>query len=117
MKKIIILTLALTNTVLFAKENASLERPEKGQGESGMAQRVMANCSAPKASKELWLNNVRTIVYSGGDMWWDLNGNNQAYYYIPAVQNRNTGVSSSFAGSAWIGGLDAGCQLKVAAIT
>jgi len=42
---------------------------------------VMASCAAPKASKELWVNNVRTIVYSGGDMWWDMNGNGNAYYY------------------------------------
>ena len=101
---------------LFAYEKVGSERVSSStSGSAGM--RVLSNCSSPKASKELWLNNVRTIIYSGGDMWWDLNGNNNAYYYIPAVSNRNIGVSSSFAGSIWLGGLDAGGQLKVAAMT
>lgn len=85
--------------------------------QSTLGQKVMANCAAPKASKELWVNNVRTIIYSGGDMWWDLFGNTNAYYYVPAVTNRNTGVSSSFAGSIWLGGLDNSGQLKIAAMT
>lgn len=105
-----------TSASLFAHEKVGSERiSSASSGSAGM--RVLANCSSPKASKELWLNNVRTIIYSGGDMWWDLNGNNNAYYYIPAVSNRNVGVSSSFAGSIWLGGLDAGGQLKVAAMT
>lgn len=116
MKKILLLLAStLAFTMLQAKEKAASEKQAAATG--NMGQRVLGNCSAPKASKELWANNVRTIIYSGGDMWWDLFGNNNAYYYVPAVQNRNTGVSSSFAGSIWLGGLDAGGQLKVAAMT
>ncbi len=115
MKKVIIVLLALTNVSLFGREKAQAERESSNSG--GMAQRVMANCASPKASREFWLNNVRTIIFTGGDMWWDRDGNTQAYYYIPAVQNRNVGVSSAFAGSIWLGGLDAGGQLKVAAMT
>lgn len=113
MKKVILVLAVLSGLTLNAKEKAAPEN----KSSSSFGFRVMANCSSPKASKELWFNNVRTIIYSGGDMWWDLNGNNNAYYYIPAVQNRNTGVSSSFAGSIWLGGLDASGQLKVAAMT
>jgi hypothetical protein len=116
MKKLIIIFAAiLVSQQVDAKEKAASEKPSGSNG--NVAQRVLANCSAPKASKELWMNNVRTIIFSGGDMWWDLLGNNNAYYIIPAVQNRNTGISSSFAGSIWLGGLDAGGQLKVAAMT
>lgn len=113
MKKSLILIAALGSLTTYAREKAASERPASGS----YGHRVLANCAAPKASKEMWLNNVRTIIYSGGDMWWDLNGNNNAYYYIPAVQNRANGVSSTFAGSIWLGGLDAGGQLKVAAMT
>ncbi|MCC6370916.1 MAG: hypothetical protein IT236_07930, partial [Bacteroidia bacterium] len=113
MKKTIILLAALSSLTVTGREKAASEK----QSNSGAGHRVMASCSAPKASRELWYNNVRTIIYSGGDMWWDLNGNNSAYYYIPAVQNRNSGVSSSFAGSIWLGGMDAGGQLKIAAMT
>jgi hypothetical protein len=115
MKKIIIILAALSSTTLFGREKAQTEKPTGSI--SGMGHRVMANCTAPNASKELWLNNVRTIIFSGGDMWWDRKGNGQAYYYVPAVSNRASGVSSCFAGSIWLGGLDAGGQLKIAAMT
>src|SRR6185369_17966281 len=117
MKKTVIILAVLSNLALFGREKAAYERRAAANSSSGMGQKIMENCAAPKSSKELWYNNVRTIVYSGGDMWWDLNGNNNAYYYVPAVQNRNSGVSSSFAGSIWLGGLDVGGQLKVAAMT
>jgi len=115
MKKVIIILAALSGTALFGREKAAAERPAGTS--SGGGERVMANCAAPNASQELKLNNVRTIIFSGGDMWWDRNGNGNAFYYIPNVTNRNTGVSSSFAGSIWLGGLDAGGQLKIAAMT
>ncbi|WP_317899969.1 hypothetical protein [Aurantibacillus circumpalustris] len=115
MKKIIIILAAVSTTALFGREKVASERPSGSS--SGGGNRVMANCAAPNASQELRFNNVRTIIFSGGDMWWDRNGNGNAFYYIPSVANRNTGVSSSFAGSIWLGGLDAGGQLKIAAMT
>lgn len=115
MKKIIIILVALSGTTLFGREKANTaERPA---GSSGAGNKVMANCAAPNASQELRLNNVRTIIFSGGDMWWDRTGTGNAFYYVPFANNRITGVSSSFAGSIWLGGLDAGGQLKIAAMT
>ncbi len=116
MKKVIITLAILSGTTLFGREKAAAERPNVSSSGSA-SQRIMASCAAPNASQELRYNNVRTIIFSGGDMWWDRNGNGNAFYYIPAVENRATGVSSSFAGSIWLGGLDAGGQLKVAAMT
>jgi hypothetical protein len=116
MKRIsLIIISALFALPVSAREKAAGE--QKSSGASNLGGKIMANCAAPKASRELWVNNVRTIIYSGGDMWWDLNGNSNAYYYVPAVSNRNVGVSSCFGGSIWLGGLDAGGQLKVAAMT
>ena len=43
-------------------------------------------------------------------MWWNLS---DAQYEIP----KGGGINSLFAGSLWIGGVDAGGQLKVAAMT
>lgn len=73
--------------------------------------RVSSDCLPPSASKQLDINNVRTIVYNGGDMWWDLVGN--PVYEIPKGSKRH----SLFAGSLWIGGLDQAGQLRVAAQT
>jgi hypothetical protein len=115
MKKIIIILVA----ALASLNMAAREAPSNGNRvKSGsLGEKVMAGCNAPRGSKELWVNNVRTIIYTGGDMWWDLFGNQSAYYFIPATTNKATGVSSSFGGSIWLGGLDDAGQLKIAAMT
>ncbi|MFO0478099.1 MAG: hypothetical protein ACK50L_04870 [Bacteroidota bacterium] len=79
--------------------------------------KVLAGCTPAQSSAELAVNNVRTIIYSGSDMWWDLFGGGGAYYVIPKVQERAKWVNSTFAGNVWFGGLDVGGQLKVAAQT
>lgn len=121
MKKIIIILAIMTTAAqVSGREKVGAEEKSvkaSGTTVSGAGQRIMADCAAPKASKELWVNNVRTIIYTGGDMWWDLNGNGNAYYYVPAVENRNNGASSLFAGSIWLGGVDVSGQLKIAAMT
>lgn len=80
-------------------------------------ERVMAGCSPAQSSAELSVNNVRTIIFSGSDMWWDLFGGGNAWYLVPKVEDRSKGASSNFAGNVWFGGLDLGGQLKIAAQT
>src|SRR5262245_15267006 len=102
MKKILISLFALSAFSTYAREKQTGSNSETQEVSAGsLSSRVMASCASPKASREFWFNNVRTIIYTGGDMWWDLNGNNNAYYYVPAVQNRANGISSHFAGSIW----------------
>ncbi|GIV27684.1 MAG: hypothetical protein KatS3mg027_1498 [Bacteroidia bacterium] len=79
--------------------------------------KVSAQCVGANGSKELWVNNVRAIIFTAGDMWWDLFGSSSAYYIVPAQKDRSKAPSSLFAGSIWIGGYDAGGQLRVAAMT
>lgn len=71
---------------------------------------VLAGCSATTAQKDLDINNVRARVLVGGDMWWDLVN---AQYEIP----KGSAKTSLYAGALWIGGIDAGGQIKVAAQT
>ncbi len=71
--------------------------------------RATENCEPGKTSTELNTNNVRALIHTGGDMWWDLQDN--AYYIVPADGN----TSALFAGAIWVGGLDASGQLKLAA--
>ncbi len=78
--------------------------------------RTMADgCKAPTAQVDLDINNVRTTIMNGGDMWWNLIS---AKYEIPKITDPN-GIRkhSIFAGSLWIGGVDAGNNLKLAAMT
>jgi len=70
---------------------------------------VNAACSEATVQSDLTVNNVRCRILMG-DMWWDLKN---GAYEIP----KGGGVMSIFAGSLWIGGIDVGGQLKVAAQT
>lgn len=112
----------LTAIILIAFVSASA-REKQGTEALGDAQKasagakVMSACKAARASHELWVNNVRTIIYTGGDMWWDLFGNGNAFYGVPGSNDRSVMPNSNFGGSIWVGGLDGGGQLKVAAMT
>lgn len=71
---------------------------------------IEAGCVPASARVDIDINNVRATLLTGGDMWWDLIS---AQYEIP----KGSRIKSIFAGSLWIGGIDAGNQLKVAAMT
>ncbi len=73
-------------------------------------QGISAGCVPATGSTELDLNNVRALIQTGGDMWWDLQGT--AQYEIP----KGSGKTALFAGSIWIGGTDVNGQLKLAAL-
>ena len=89
----------------FAKENGSGKKPQKVEARTADA------CVPATSSVQLDINNVRTLLHNGGDMWWDLVGNPR--YEVPKGSNRH----SSFAASLWIGGFDQSGQLRVAAQT
>ncbi len=72
-----------------------------------------AGCEPGKTSTELYINNVRTLIHTGGDMWWDLQG--APVYEVPATESGN-GPNALFCGGIWMGGLDANGQLKLAAV-
>jgi len=80
-------------------------------------ERVMTGCSPAQSSAELAVNNVRTLIFAGSDMWWDLFGGGNARYGVPRVSDWSKAASSNFAGNVWFGGIDAGRQLKIAAQT
>lgn len=92
----------------------SVARPNVGinGGRIASPTNVQASgCLPATAQIDLDLNNIRLRILGGGDMWWDLIG--QPRYEIP----KNSRKHSLFAASVWIGGIDAGGQLKVAAMT
>lgn len=60
--------------------------------------------------KFLDANSVKTTILNRGDMHWDLAA---ASYEVP----KNSGASSVFASGLWIGGLDAGGNIHLSAMT
>lgn len=92
---------------MMAKENIT-----SGQKVAGPdpLQVLSFDCTPATAQAILELNNVRTTILGGGDMWWNLT---DAQYEIPNGSNKH----SLYAGALWIGGMDDENQLKVAAMT
>ena len=68
-----------------------------------------AACGPGKTSTEISLNNVRALIHTGGDMWWDFK---VARYEIP----KNSGKTALWVGGIWIGGTDVNGQLKLSAV-
>lgn len=67
-------------------------------------------CSRGTASTTIEFNNVRALIHTGGDMWWDLV--TLPMYEVP----KNSGKTSLFAGAIWVGGTDINDQLRLAAV-
>lgn len=107
------MVLALVGTLQLAqaRENAGLNK--KSTNTSGSLRKKGAGCAAATQQKDLDLNNVRTTILNGGDMWWNLQ---QARYEVPKVEPGNTPKHSLFSGALWIGGVTLG-NLRIAAQT
>lgn len=73
----------------------------------------MTNCLPATQQRDLDVNNVRTTILNGGDMWWNLSN---ARYEIPKVQTGQVSKHSLFSGALWIGGVSNN-NLKLAAQT
>ena len=70
-------------------------------------------CSNSNSQIDQEINNVRARLLGGGDCWWDFN---DGRYIVPKV-DPSTGqreVSSIFAASVWLGGVDPAGNLKLA---
>lgn len=106
--------LLVGSTNLMAKEVIGLPN---SSGSNQRIQRRAAACEPATFQADLDINNVRARILNGGDMWWDLNS--VARYEIPKVSSESNAIrkNSLFAGAIWIGGLDPGGNLKVAAMT
>ena len=91
---------------------AEMCKNEKSGNTKGQRAVTAAGCTPSSAFEWLDINNVKTRVNAGGDMWWDLPGGTGSKYYIPA----NGSATSLYAGSLWIAGVDVNNQLKCAAV-
>lgn len=112
-KFIFVFVFAVVTANIHAKEianirTADISKPDEQQ------RSVLALCSPSTAQADLDINNVRTRILGGGDMWWDLHN---GMYYIPKPEPGSAGPTSLYAGALWIGGKDPGGTLKVAAQT
>ncbi|PLX08666.1 MAG: T9SS C-terminal target domain-containing protein, partial [Marinilabiliales bacterium] len=86
-------------------------KPENVEGQGNKSTKaIAAGCVPATSSTVLELNNVRTLIHTGGDMWWDLMG--APKYEVP----KNSGKHALFAGTIWVGGTDVNGQLRLAGL-
>jgi len=113
---VFLLAIATSGTNLYAKENVrnrEEKRTSTNQTAIGQILQKGSGCTVGSQQKELSINNVRTRILNGGDMWWDLQS---AKYEIPKVPAGQVSKNSLFAGALWIGGVSSG-NLRLAAQT
>lgn len=67
-------------------------------------------CTMGKAKNKLDINNVNTTILNSGDLWWDTQ---RAKYEVP----KGSGNNALFNGALWIGGIDQGGEIRLAAMT
>ncbi|MAW65758.1 MAG: hypothetical protein CMD18_06135 [Flavobacteriales bacterium] len=107
MKKLIVISLVL---ITYFNVCASHTIKKSESINSSQLQFRSSECKAPTSRIDLDINNVRTTILNGGDMWWDLSN---AKYEIP----KGSGKHSIYAGSIMIGGKDETGNIKMAALT
>jgi len=103
MKNKVIIFLMVVGLVTLSKVTMAANKPVK-PGSNNAPQSVNANdCFKANARTELNANNVRTLVWNDGTMWWDHVGT--ARYEVPKnLDNNAVKKNSMFAGGIWIGG-------------
>jgi len=88
---------------LSARKNVINGELKNDNRAAAILKKSAADCAAPTATAVLSVNNVKTTLQNGGDMWWDLVG--MPKYEVPKITDDGQSKHSLFAGSIWIGGL------------
>lgn len=70
-------------------------------------------CTTPQSQIDLEGNSIRARLLNGGDLFWDFN----EAQFIPDPTLNGPDPSTIFAAGLWVGGLDLGGNLKLAAVT
>ena len=109
--RLLFVALLIVGVTIPGKAHVYVGDGNQSKGTRDLKQ-TTAGCSPSSAFEWLNINNVRTRINAGGDMWWDLPGGIGAQYFIPA----NGSATSLFAGALWIAGQDINNQLKCAAV-
>ena len=118
MKRILLVT-CLMSCLWGAEAREALNVPTRAEGDARkFIARVAATCNPPASRVNLDINNVRAMILRGNDYWWDQGGSGNARYEIPKLDDPTAPKKHSlFAGSVWVGGIDANGLLKIAAQT
>jgi hypothetical protein len=104
----LVIFVLLLSQVSLAKESLFTKSNSK---QGNVLKSRAAGCSPATARTTMNLNNVRALIETGGSLWQD-RSTGTAAYEVPA----GSGKTALFAGSLWLGGVDANNQLRLAAV-
>ena len=77
-------------------------------GKTSGGAKVLNDCARSTSRSILEINNIRTTLHNGGDMWWTVVNPGAPRYEVPKQDDPSAPKQHSlFAGSIWIGGEDA----------
>ncbi len=100
----------------YAFTYAHIGPNEPGKANKPKKATYRADCAQATAQTDQEINNIRARLLTGGDVWWD---GDDGRYIVPKVEP-GSGIperSSLFSGAVWLGGIDPGGNLKIAAQT
>jgi hypothetical protein len=100
---------------LSARENLNMPPLPPPPSSSG---KTNNDCLPAATQFDMEVNNIRARILTGGDMWWDPVGA-VPHYEVPKLPKGSAEATKNaiYAGALWIGGIDDGGQLKIAAQT
>ncbi|MBL7963591.1 MAG: T9SS C-terminal target domain-containing protein [Flavobacteriales bacterium] len=109
-------TLAVLSMLLFLAGQVAAREYEgdKSAGKPSAKGAKASGCSPSTTVTQLWVNNVRCLIETGGNMWQNRSAG-RAAYEVPATSAFD-GPKCLFAGALWMGGLSPDNQLKLAAV-
>ncbi len=116
MKKVsvrfLLVTIAMFSAQLvFAKEDVGGKSQNGSPNKPALITSKAAGCDPSNTVLTMEFNDVRALLQQGGRMF-ERPGTQVAAYEVP----KNSGLYAIFAGSLWMGGVDANGQLKLAAV-
>lgn len=99
--------------MLTVHGHAEVDVPPVGKAQKKAVKEGRAvGCLRPTAYNFLTINNVKSRINTGGNMWYPP-GEDIPQYFVPAKSSK----TSLFSGAIWVGGVDSYGQLKIAAQT
>ncbi len=111
-KSLLIALAFLASNASFALEDVRDKKPVNKPTTQTNLNGKAANCSPSTTALTMEFNDVSALLQQGGRLFQGTGSVGVAAYEIP----KGSGLRAIFAGSLWMGGVDANGQLKLAAV-
>ncbi len=106
-----------TTCLLLLTSSTLIDRNDAPHQHTTISYKTEVNdCNLPTSQALLDVNNVRATLLDAGDLWNDVPTSSSGYE-VPKGTLGGQNPKAIYAGAIWVSGLDAGSNLKIAALT